>query len=97
MRYDYKCDSCKAIFETEKRMSDPDPVCPNCGKAASRYFSPDSTPCILFADRPPWTYKEAKKYKTTKYKGKEYKVDPCKHGDLGSWNSPGELIPEKKK
>ncbi len=32
--YDYKCDSCKEVFEVFQRMSDPVvTVCPKCGKS----------------------------------------------------------------
>ena len=97
MRYDFKCSKCGDIFEVEKRMSDPNPACLKCGGSTERHFGPSNAPSITFADRPPWTYKEAKMYKTTKYKGKEYRVDPSKHGDLGSWNSPGEPVTTKPK
>jgi putative FmdB family regulatory protein len=99
MRYDYECKHCKKVFEVEKQMSDPSPTCcPHCSsKIVERYFGPGTAPAIMFADRPPWTYKEAKMYKTTKYKGKEYKVNPSVHGDLGSWNSPGEPVTTKPK
>jgi putative FmdB family regulatory protein len=100
MRYDYKCLKCKKLFEVEKRITEPDPEsCPHCkSKKIERYFCPENLPGVLYTDRPPWTYKEARKYKTAKYKGREFKIDPSKHGDIGSWNSPGELVkPTKKK
>lgn len=99
MRYEYICNKCQFIFEIDKGMNDPAPVkCRKCKKKGiERYFSPAGLPMIMMGDRPPWTYKEAKKFKTAKYKGKEFKIDPAKHGDLASWNSPGEVIPPKPK
>lgn len=99
-RYDYICvKKCKKVFEVEKRMSDPDPAfCPHCkGKAPERYFGKDAVPSVAYGDRPPWTYKEAKKYKTAKWKGMEFKIDPSKHGDIASANSPGEVVKPKPK
>jgi len=100
-RYDYICENakCKKIFEIEKKMTYPDPKkCPHCkGKKVSRYYGKDSIPSVAYGDRPPWTYKEAKKFKTAIYKDQEFKIDPSKHGDVGSWNSPGEYIGPKKK
>lgn len=98
-KYDYICEKCKKIFEIEKKMADPDPKkCPHCkGKKVERYFGKDSVPTVGYGDRPPWTYKESKKFKTAIYKDKEFKIDPNKHGDIASWNSPGEYIGPKKK
>lgn len=98
MRYDYNCEEC-GTFEVEKKMSAPDPKkCPKCGLPISRVYTPSA---ILFADRPPWTYKEVLKYKTCSHNGgPKFKVDPSKHGDLGAWNSPGDIapsVPRKKK
>lgn len=32
MKYDYKCDSCDSVFETQQSMkSEPKATCPNCG------------------------------------------------------------------
>jgi putative FmdB family regulatory protein len=93
MRYDYFCPKC-GIIELEKRMSDPEfKKCPVCGSEVARHYG---IPGILYADRPPWTYKEARKYKTAKWKGRETKIDPAKHGDIGSWNSPGELVSQNQ-
>jgi len=95
MIYEYICLKC-GILQLEKKMSAPDCAkCPECGNKIERNWQ-GIAPAILFADRPIWTYREAKKYKTAKWKGKEFKIDPSKHGDLGSWNSPGELIKPKK-
>ncbi len=100
-KYDYICENkkCKKVFEIEKKMSDPDPKkCPHCnGKKVSRYYCAETVPSVGYTDRPPWTYKQAKKFKTAIYKGKETKIDPAKHGDLGSWNSPGEIVKPKPK
>ena len=97
MRYDYLCQKC-GVFEHEKGMTAPDiEKCPSCGRKVKRYYGSENAPGILFSDRPPWTYHEAKKYKTAKWKGREFKIDPTKHGDMGSWNSPGELIKSKPK
>jgi len=96
MLYDYSCPKCGDL-ELEKRMSDPDPICPECGSVLERRYGAGTTPGILYSDRPPWTYRQAKGYKTAKWKGKEFKIDPRKHGDLGSWNSPGELVKKIEK
>lgn len=99
-KYDWQCNKCGWIWEIEKiLMSSPDPKkCPSCrsGKI-ERYFCPSGIPSMAYGDRPPWTYNEAKKYKTAKWKGKEFKIDPRKHGDIGSANSPGELVVPKPK
>jgi putative FmdB family regulatory protein len=89
MRYDYKCEKC-GVFEVVKRMSDPDPkACPTCGGVIVRVY--EASP-ILYANRPPWTYKESLKYKTCSHNGgPKFNIDPSKHGDIGAWNSPGEL------
>jgi putative FmdB family regulatory protein len=91
-RYDYRC-KCEHIFEVEKPMSAPGPSrCPKCGSAnPDRYFG-GQVPSVAYANRPPWTYKECLKYKRAKVDdGPWVKIDPNKHGDLGAWNSPGEL------
>jgi putative FmdB family regulatory protein len=100
MKYDYICQKCQKVFEIEKKLTDPPPSqCPHCrSKKIERHFSSDSMPAILYPNRPPWTYREALKYKTARWNGGPLtKIDPKKHGDLGSWNSPGEVVPEKKK
>jgi len=93
MRYDYRCEKC-GVFEVEKKMADPAPEeCPQCGGRVERHFGTDAAPMIMYANRPPWTYKEALKYKEAGFKGgPKFKIDPNKHGDIGSWNSPGELV-----
>ena len=97
MRYDYSCPKC-GLLELEKKMSDPEfEKCPDCGSKLERRYGAGGTPGILYTDRPPWTYPEARKYKTAKFKGRETRIDPRKHGDLGSWNSPGELIKKERK
>jgi len=82
-------------------MSAPDPKsCPNCkGRKVSRYFQPEGNPAVTYKDRPPWTYKECLKYKTGSLNGgPTVKIDPSKHGDLGAWHSPGEVVkPAQKK
>ena len=99
--YDYQCqnEKCRIVFEVEKKMVDPDPKkCPACAcRKIARYWGSDSAPAVGYGDRPPWTYSEAKKYKTAKWKGMEFKIDPNKHGDIGSANSPGEVVKTKPK
>jgi putative FmdB family regulatory protein len=100
MRYDYECTECKTVFEIEKRMTAPPPsVCPKCGSGKiQRHFSPADCPPIIYANRPVWTYNDAKKYKQCSQNGSPArKIDPNKHGDLASWNSPGELVNPKNK
>jgi len=97
MRYDYACTQCGHEFEVVKAMSAPGPSeCPKCGaKSPERLFR--EAPPLVYRDRPPWTYKEALKYKTCRWNdGPRMKIDPSKHGDVGSWNSPGEVIPLTK-
>lgn len=99
MRYNYKCAECDACFEVEKGIKDPPPSsCPKCGATkVERSFGPDDAPSILYKGRPIWTYNDAKKYKTCSQDGGPVRrVDPSKHGDLASWNSPGEIIRKKK-
>lgn len=99
-RYDYKCSKCDVVFEVEKSMSASAPSkCPACGKKeVERVFLPDGSPSVVYTNRPPWTYAEAKKYKTARWNGGPLvKIDPSKHGDIGSWNCPGEVVPENKK
>ena len=90
--YDYACKKC-GIFEVSKRMSDPDPeVCPQCGEPGPEMHFGNQNVSVTYANRPPWTYKECLKYKTcSNGSGPKFKVDPSKHGDLGAWNSPGEV------
>lgn len=100
MLYDYRCinEKCGKVFEVSKRMTDPDPdCCPHCMTVGpTRVYS---APSIAYTDRPPWTYPEARKYKTATWKDKTYKIDPNRHGDLTSWDFPGEPCanPRKKK
>ncbi len=99
--YDYICNKCKAVFEIEKRMTEPDPKkCPNCkSKKIERYFGdPEACPAVTYKDRPPWTYKECLKYKDCKFNdGPRVKIDPRKHGDIGAWHCPGEVLPPNSK
>ena len=100
MLYDYECQKCGLVFEIEKSIVDPAPSnCPRCmGNRVERHFSPADVPTVLYPNRPPWTYNDAKRYKNARWCGGPLtKIDPSKHGDLGAWNSPGEVIPEKKK
>jgi len=99
MKYDYLCSDCHFVFEIEKRMSDPAPTrCPKCGKEhVERYYNSENIPSLIWLNRPTWTYNDCKKYKTAKFQGKEIKVDPSKHGDLGAWYSSGDPAPKKKK
>lgn len=99
MRYDYRCNKCEVVFEVEKSMSAPGPKsCPKCrGRKVERYFG-NEAPAMIYANRPPWTYKEALKFKTCSHNGgPTFKIDPAKHGDVGAWHSPGELAPKKAK
>lgn len=98
-QYDYYCKKCKKVIVVEKRMSDPNPTkCPSCKSPKfDRYFSPEATPSVGYKDRPPWTYKECLKYKDCKLNdGPRMKIDPNKHGDLGAWHSPGQVLPPNK-
>jgi putative FmdB family regulatory protein len=94
MRYDYICKHCNKIFEIEKKMSDPDPKsCPLCGSSSiERYFDSKYIPFITYKNRPTWTYNDCKKYKECSFNGgPRIKIDPSKHGDIGSWNCSGEI------
>lgn len=99
-RYDYACQKCKLVFEVEKKMSDPAPSkCPGCrSKKIDRYFGdPSAIPAVGYKDRPPWTYKECLKYKDCKLNdGPRVEIDPSKHGDIGAWHSPGNVLPPNK-
>lgn len=95
MKYDFCCQGCQFVWEIEKKMSDPGPSkCPECGsKDIERHYGSSDSPPILYANRPPWTYKECLKYKDCKFNdGPRTKIDPNKHGDLGAWNSPGLIV-----
>ena len=97
MRYDYRCEDCGEVFEVEKAMSAPGPdKCPKCGSSkVGRKFGPADSPTVTYAGRPPWTYNDCLKYKDCRANGgRRTKVDPRKHGDLGAWNSPGEIVAE---
>jgi len=89
MLYDYECESC-GVIEIDKDMDDPDPkICPKCKSKLTRIFGCN----VMQGNRPPWTYKDALKYKTCSFNGgPKVKIDPKKHGDVGSWNSPGEVV-----
>lgn len=96
MRYDFYCQECKFVWEVEKKMSAPGPSeCPECSSdRVERSYGPSDSPPILYANRPPWTYKECLKYKDCKLNdGPRTRIDPNKHGDLGAWNSPGDVVP----
>lgn len=99
MRYDFYCaGKCKATVEIEKKMADPDPAeCPECGsKKFARQYTADFA--IMYPGRPIWTYNDTKKYKTMRQNGGDLKkVDPGKHGDLGSWHTDAETAPDPKK
>jgi len=104
MRYDYICKDCRLVFEVEKPMAAPPPgSCPKCGsRDIDRHFSADALPMVLYANRPIWTYNDARKYKTCRMDdGPRLAIDPGKHGDLGSWHCPGQVVPltqaDKKK
>ena len=94
MRYDYTCEDCGHEWEVSKTMSAPDPKrCPNCkNKSVRRRWT---SPSVTYKDRPPWTYNDFTGYKTAKLNdGPRVKIDPSKHGDLGAWHSPGEVVSE---
>lgn len=97
--YDWVCNGCKYKWETFKKMSDPNPTkCPECGAKGDveKHYS-QSAPSVGYKDRPIWTYPEAKKFKDCRQDGgPRMKIDPSKHGDLGSWHSPGEIVPLTK-
>jgi len=98
MRYDYTCRDCELVFEIEKGIKDPPPdKCPKCGsKKVERHFGPQDSPAVVYANRPVWTYNDCKRYKQCSQDGGPvHKIDPGKHGDLGSWNSPGPVVESK--
>lgn len=101
MLYGYKCRKCQRLIEIEKSIKESHPVkCPYCLKASlERHFDAISLPAIHYAGRPGWTYNDIKKYKNMRVDGKLLKIDPSKHGDLGSWNTNADLdkTPAKKK
>lgn len=79
-------------------MTDDGPSkCPKCrSKNIDRDFSADAVN-IVYTNRPPWTYKEALKFKDCRIgDGPRFKIDPNKHGDRGSWHSPGDVLPFNK-
>jgi putative FmdB family regulatory protein len=94
MLYDYFCKKCDKVFEVDKSMSAPGPSrCPECGAAGPERYFVGNAPAVAYANRPPWTYRECLKYKDCKFNdGPRTKIDPRKHGDIGAWNSPGEVI-----
>lgn len=97
MRYGYRCPECEHKWEVEKSIMAPGPCeCPSCGAdKVERDYDARSLPAILYANRPPWTYKDCLKYKDCKHgEGPRTKIDPSKHGDIGAWNSPGEVVSE---
>jgi putative FmdB family regulatory protein len=99
MRYDYECKECESVFEVEKSIKDPPPAeCPKCkSKNVERHFGPADAPPVIYAGRPIWTYNDSKKYKQCSQNGgPARKIDPSKHGDLGSWHCPGEMVNPKK-
>jgi len=104
MLYDYQCSQCSKVLTVEKSIKDPHPdTCPYCLKEGlERHFSPDSVPAIIYANRPAWTYSDIKRYKNMRIKGGKrdgqlLKVDPSKHGDLGSWNTDLQTDKPKRK
>jgi len=90
--YDYVCKKC-GVFEVVKGMSAPGPeACPQCGEPSPEMYFGNQHVSVTYANRPPWTYKECLKYKTCSTgNSPKFKVDPSKHGDIGAWNSPGEV------
>jgi putative FmdB family regulatory protein len=97
--YDYVCKKCNSVFEVDKKMSSPGPAtCPKCGSEGPERHFGDTAPSVVYANRPPWTYRECLKYKDCKFNdGPRTKIDPRKHGDVGAWHSPGEVMPDKNK
>lgn len=94
--YDFKCNECSHVWEVTKSMTAPGPdACPKCGgRVVSQVLS---CPSIIYANRPPWTYKDCLKFKDCRLNdGPRTKIDPNKHGDLGAWHSPGDVVPLKK-
>jgi hypothetical protein len=91
---------CDFVFEVEKGMADPAPKsCPCCkGRKIERHWSADGIPSVAYPGRPPWTYKEALRYKTCSHNGgPTFKIDPRKHGDIGSWHCSLEKAKKTKK
>lgn len=89
MLYDYICNECKVIFEVDKKITDPHPdKCLSCeSEKIERYFHYSSIPSVVYANRPTWTYSDCKRYKECTFNGgPKIKIDPSKHGDLGSWH-----------
>ena len=84
--YDFHCFKCNVIFEVTKKMMDPNPEkCPACSSKKIERYYPGNVPNFAIGNRPIWTYNDAKKYKTCSTGGKnKKKIDPSKHGDLGS-------------
>jgi len=101
MLYEYKCQRCSKFIEIEKSIKEPHPTkCPFCHKKAlERHFASGSSPAIHYAGRPGWTYNDIKRYKNMRIDGGQtLKIDPGKHGDLGSWNCNAEPdVSDKKK
>lgn len=97
MLFSYKCSNGHK-WEVEKGLKDPAPKkCPNCGEVAERDFAADGTPSVLYPGRPIWTYKDCLKYKDCRIgDGPRTKIDPSKHGDIGAWHCPGEVVPFNK-
>lgn len=98
MKYDFICTKCKKLFEYEKSIKAPNPCCIFCEGKVERFFSGDDVPTVVYPNRPPWTYNDSKKYKNARWNGGPLtKIDPSKHGDIGAWHCPGNVIKEKKK
>lgn len=84
--YDFICHKCNIIIEINKSMNSDNPPCPQCNGEIERYYCPENIPTVGYGNRPIYTYDMVKKYKTFVHEGKEYKVDPNKHGDIGAMN-----------
>lgn len=93
MRYDFCCGKCNITFEFEKRMSEPNPACPTCGGFVERAFGKDDIPSVKYANRPPWTYNDVKKYRHVSDGHNSYQMD----GTHGSMSSASISPPRKKK
>jgi hypothetical protein len=99
MVFTYLCHHCKASWRVEKSILAPAPsACPKCQSAdIDRDYAADGKPSVIYVGRPVWTYNDARRFKDCRVNGgPRTRIDPSRHGDLGSWNSPGEVIPFNK-